>query len=167
MAENRRALLANPYSVNAIRKAAAISRNLIPAETPRRPIYSAPGRDYNGYFKVTDVSEDETLQVKVAFGRCRINNQYFAVPTESEDPEAVDFTIKEITSSGYIYLQCLFEEAPTIEFSEEMFEYEDGKCKRLLATVNLNDDNTAIALIDQTQFGFFSDEIFGSCSEEG
>jgi hypothetical protein len=121
------------------------------------------------YFKVTDASNEvDGLQVKVAFGRCRVADKYFAVPAITEEN---DYTIKGITTSGYLYFQSVVDETneaqqPTIEFSENMYGYESGYCKHLLAIVNLNDGADAIASIEQQDDGYIVDEIYGTCDEE-
>lgn len=57
---------------------------------------------YNGYFKITDASEDDTFKVKVADGAtggastCKVNNKVFSVPA---------WTSEAITASKVVALK--------------------------------------------------------------
>ena len=162
---NQRVLSATPYAINAIRKAANLPRNMLPAPGQRRPVYMpSKAAGYNGYFKVTNTSEDESLSVSVALGKCRINIAGFTVVE----------TAVSITDSGYVYLQSQKYEDGTIDPPQILFaEYEDdsenppavveGYCKEPLAQIIVNEDGDAIENIIQTQYGFLKTFIFGEC----
>jgi len=115
------------------------------------------------YFKVTDASAEGVLKVRVAFGRCRVNDEFLAVPADLTDYTEV--TITDAYTGGYLCFKYgLEDDAPSFEYSEEMPSFTPGVCYRLIAVLNLNDDKTAIAEIIPTHLGFFSDDILGDCS---
>lgn len=94
-------LVSRPEFMRILESAYEPERNTF---TDRRGGYGGGGgnSEYNGYFKITDVSEGDTFKVKVADGAtgeastCKVNNIVFSVPA---------WTSEAITASKVVALK--------------------------------------------------------------
>lgn len=138
-------------------------RSRIPEYTPLTQSSGGGSSSYSGYFAVTNASDDETVQVAIAAGQCRINIYDFYVSEQN----------KTITATGYVYLTATMGEdgvvaAPTIAFAESAEGtdvppgYEDYKFNAALAKVTFGDG--AISSIEQIQYGFLYGNAWGPCN---
>jgi len=118
---------------------------------------STAGFIYEGYFAVTNVSEDETQKVKVSYGIAIINDSFFEVQEEEI----------EITEECNLYLKSTYAseaiEAPILETSSGLPDYETGIFKGLIANIKWDDENAKIKKITQQQFGVMYGIIWGDC----
>ena len=118
---------------------------------------STAGFIYEGYFAVTNVSEDETQKVKVSYGIAIINDSFFEVQEEEI----------EITDECNLYLKSTYGneavEAPVLEASSGPPDYETGIFKGLIANIKWDDENAKIKKITQQQFGVMYGIIWGDC----
>ncbi len=118
---------------------------------------STAGFIYEGYFAVTNASEDEVQKVKVSYGIAIINDSLFDVQEEEI----------EITEECNIYLKSTHAneaiEAPILEVSSGLPEPELGTFEGLIANIKWDDDNGKIKKITQQQFGVMYGIIWGDC----
>jgi hypothetical protein len=118
---------------------------------------SSAGFIYDGYFAVTNASEEETQKVKVTAGYALINGTLFEVP-EMEIP---------ITGVSYLYLKSTYDGenvgAPVLESASEFPAPESGTFKGLIAIIDWDEENLKITKITQQQFGVMYGIIWGEC----
>lgn len=121
------------------------------------------GSVYAGYFAVSDSSnEDDGLKVTVSKGKCWVLETCYTV---SETELAVSGT-------GYVWLKVKDDSAPELQFlaadlnadDADVFKYENGVFKAVIATVELNDDGDAIREVIQQQYGVVYAFVYNICS---
>ena len=124
------------------------------------------GAEYNGYFKIVDVSDEGGAKVKVIDGALGDPEEAeTAGDAQINDVIYTDIAAVEIELAAgwnYIYLIAEFEETPTIESFSTKQEYVDGYSKTLIARVNYADG--AIKIV-QEHFGMIYASIYGDCEE--
>lgn len=127
----------------------------------KKPFLSNEFYEYNGYFKLLKVVDEEgniTFSIvdgsdydNVSCGRAVINNQDFTIPKFTD------------TACQYIWLQSDYGEDgigdPVIYTSDTFPSYEDNKCKILIARVI---DDVPYQEHHGVAYGF----ILGDCNEE-
>ena len=118
---------------------------------------STAGVIYDGFFAVSNASDEEAQKVKIAYGVAIINNTFFEV-AESE---------MAISGKAYIYLKSMYSSgsitAPTIESASDFPQPVLGVFNGLIAIVEWDSDNSKIKKITQEHMGVMYGIIWGSC----
>jgi hypothetical protein len=118
---------------------------------------STAGFIYDGYFAVTNVSDEEAQKIKMSFGEAIINNVLFDVP----EMEIV------ITGVSYLYLKSTYSGGaigtPVIESTAEFPAPASGMFKGLIAIIEWDEENAKIKKITQQHMGVMYGIIWGEC----
>lgn len=118
---------------------------------------STAGFIYDGYFAVTNTSNEEAQKVKIAYGVAIINNAFFEV-TELE---------MAISGKAYIYLKSMYNSGditmPVIESASDFPLPALGIFRGLIAIVEWDADNSKIKKITQQHMGVMYGIIWGAC----
>lgn len=134
-----------------------------------------PGSDqYNGYFKIIDISDEEEQKLKIVDGFSDdIENETSAGPVFISgykfDLDAEEFTVYE---NGSIYIEAEYDyenediKTPVFKlYTEAQMEEltDEGFCRILLSRVKVEDEK--ITSFSQEQTGEAKGEIYGDCTD--
>jgi hypothetical protein len=129
--------------------------------------------EYEGYFTVIDVSDDDGQKIKIvdgfsddltaetSAGIAVINNTQFQV----------DAATLTIGGNAYVYLESVYDDVLLEPGEPEIVQYssiqaqEDGVARVLISRVKWNNDSSTIQKYSQESHGMIQGFCWGSCDE--